>query len=268
VPFPLTDRAVYANNPLEEVICQLRFPPILKIGVEPPAAFQERIRKRYPLYEHDAGGAPEIPRTIANLLEELRVPNPIVGFTTPRHKFSTADDKRSVVLTNDFLALTEKGYERWERLRDEIHFSEQQFRDEYAPEFYTRVGLRYRDRILRSKLGLENVGWHDLLNHELTGLLGDERFAGLIRSARAEVELTLPNLEDARLNLRYGLQPPRNEQEASYVIDADLYVHGRYKTEYAFKILDNFHTIAGNLFRWAISGRLRDALGPRRLDAE
>ena len=45
--FPEVERVIYERNPLDEVICQLRFPAILKID-EPPIAFQEQIRTRYP----------------------------------------------------------------------------------------------------------------------------------------------------------------------------------------------------------------------------
>jgi len=41
---------IYAKNPLEMVICQVRFPAILKISSEPPADFQEALRREYPLF--------------------------------------------------------------------------------------------------------------------------------------------------------------------------------------------------------------------------
>jgi hypothetical protein len=44
-PFPESERIIYAKNPLESVICQLRFPAILKISSEPPVEFQETLRK-------------------------------------------------------------------------------------------------------------------------------------------------------------------------------------------------------------------------------
>src|SRR5437867_910928 len=50
MPFPDSQRVIYTQNPLHEVICQLRFPPILRIDAEPPAAFQERLRAMYPLF--------------------------------------------------------------------------------------------------------------------------------------------------------------------------------------------------------------------------
>ena len=43
-------RYQYARSPLVEVICQLRFPPILSINTEEPAQFQEAVRRDFPRY--------------------------------------------------------------------------------------------------------------------------------------------------------------------------------------------------------------------------
>ena len=51
MPFPDSERVIYQRNPLLEVICQLRFPSILRIDSEAPAVFQERVRKEYPMYQ-------------------------------------------------------------------------------------------------------------------------------------------------------------------------------------------------------------------------
>jgi uncharacterized protein (TIGR04255 family) len=46
---------VFRENAIAETICQLRFPTILSIASEPPAAFQDRLRDAYPVYEREAG---------------------------------------------------------------------------------------------------------------------------------------------------------------------------------------------------------------------
>ena len=50
MPFPEVKRVIYKKNPLDRVICQLRFAPILKIDAEIPADFQEMIRADFPNY--------------------------------------------------------------------------------------------------------------------------------------------------------------------------------------------------------------------------
>jgi uncharacterized protein (TIGR04255 family) len=51
MPFPEIERIVYRNNPLTEVVCQLRFPPILSIESELPVKFQDAIREMYPSFQ-------------------------------------------------------------------------------------------------------------------------------------------------------------------------------------------------------------------------
>ena len=48
--FPPTQRVIYHENPLVEVVCQFRFPTILKIDAEIPVAFQEAVRSTFPDY--------------------------------------------------------------------------------------------------------------------------------------------------------------------------------------------------------------------------
>ena len=51
VAFPETERVVYEQNTLEEVKCQIRFPPILAIEASVPANFQEAVRAAFPYFE-------------------------------------------------------------------------------------------------------------------------------------------------------------------------------------------------------------------------
>ncbi|HQU44113.1 MAG TPA: TIGR04255 family protein, partial [Pirellulales bacterium] len=67
MPLPEFPRVIYGKNPLEVVICQLRFPPILRIGAELPAEFQERIRKDYPEFR-DRSAALGMPAQFAQSL--------------------------------------------------------------------------------------------------------------------------------------------------------------------------------------------------------
>src|SRR5256885_3722562 len=49
--FPDSPRVIYGKAPLTAVICQLRFPPILRIESTVPADFQERVRTQFPLLD-------------------------------------------------------------------------------------------------------------------------------------------------------------------------------------------------------------------------
>jgi uncharacterized protein (TIGR04255 family) len=67
--FPDYERVIYERNPLNEVLCQLRFPSILKVTSQQPVEFQEVIRTDYPILN--------IKRPV-----ELPVPNQTPELTT------------------------------------------------------------------------------------------------------------------------------------------------------------------------------------------
>src|SRR5436190_490120 len=104
--FPASERIVFKENPLAEVICQLRFPTILAIAAEVPAAFQERIREGYPVYRRNdplAVQPPEVGALLARL--PLQAPE-----GAAEHNFVTEDGSRTITLASTFLAVTETDY--------------------------------------------------------------------------------------------------------------------------------------------------------------
>jgi uncharacterized protein (TIGR04255 family) len=78
--FPETPRVIYAQNPLVEVICQLKFPPILRIETELPAIFQESIRKEYPLSQTAEAQQIPLPPALVKMVEQS-VPGFVQGRT-------------------------------------------------------------------------------------------------------------------------------------------------------------------------------------------
>src|SRR5512133_4231716 len=61
MPFPKVKRVIYRHNPLDQVICQIRFPPILKIDAQIPSEFQDRVRKHFPSYSESLQWDVEVP---------------------------------------------------------------------------------------------------------------------------------------------------------------------------------------------------------------
>lgn len=81
MPFPDTQNFVYENNPLAKVVCQLQFPPILKIDTELPSMFQDSIRDEYSSYS-------ELPTFQFNFQlplqpEQLVLSAPSIGLNRP-----------------------------------------------------------------------------------------------------------------------------------------------------------------------------------------
>jgi uncharacterized protein (TIGR04255 family) len=133
--FPDSPRVIYRQNPLVEVICQLKFPPILKIESEPPAAFQESIRKEYPMMQEGSSDQPPLPPPIAKLLGQA-VPGFFQGTS---YTFLSEDGKWKVVLTREFLALSTGHYTRWEEFRLKLGVAVAALVAIYEPSFFVRV---------------------------------------------------------------------------------------------------------------------------------
>lgn len=254
-PFPEYQRVIYEKNPLEVVICQVRFPPVLKIDSELPAAFQEAVRADYPLFREASAVAPaaDLPSEISKFLGAMLLsPGRAYGF-------ASEDGAWEVTLTRESLALTCKKYSRWEEFRTHLELPLESLRKQYNPAFFARVGLRYRDVIRKSLLGLKDVAWGELLNSEIAGEFRST-VANFIENAAHQLILTLPR-EQARVTIQYGLAPV--SEEVCYVFDSDFSTSERTEINDAVPILNNFNRQAGRLFRWCIAERLHNAMGPR-----
>ena len=260
---------VYKQNPLQEVLCQLKFPTILEIKTVDPAAFQKRIRSGYPLYSREgddgwlSGLPPGVPKEVTDIVSQFLVAKRGEDVT---HKFLTENSARFISLAPEFLAVTETEYTRWERFRDEVAVAKEALDLEYKPPFYSRIGLRYVDIIDKAVIGLEEATWDSLINPAVIGMLGARDVGERVRQINtvALIELGDNVVPGGQVRVRHGIVRGKDEREG-YKIDVDLFTDERSTTTDVIRILEIFNRLAGHFFRWAITDRLRDALGPREL---
>lgn len=253
MPFPHSDRVIYQRNPLIEVVCQLRFPTILRIETEVPAAFQERIREHFPEYRTSRPSLPagiNLPREISDAMFGAGV----------AHEFETADGTAKLSLTRDFIALAVTDYSEWRVFRELLMAPQVALSEIYSPAYFSRVGLRYRDQIDRSALGLEQVPWSELLRPEVAGELAHPDIATKVKRIVREVLLAIPD-GSGSIRIVHGLEG--ESEDAKYVIDADFFTDQRTPTGSTDDVLKGFNKRAGNLFRWCIKPKLHDAMEPR-----
>ncbi len=264
MPFPDSPRVIYNKNPLKEVICQLRFPTILKISAGQVADFQEKIRREYPLYELQEPTLifPQLPSELSAIVEQINIPK-LPGSAT--HRFSTKDSKRFIALAQNFLAVAESAYSMWESFRAELVEAERALREVYEPPFYTRIGLRYQDVISRRDLGLADSKWRDLLQSHIIGELGSPEISGAIVTAQTISLIQIPEIPGAHVRLTHGLAKLPENEEQCYVIDSDFFIEQKEGLDEPFEILDRFNRLAGKLFRWAITDVLDKAMDPQPL---
>lgn len=263
MPFPPAERVVFDHNPLDLVVTQLAFPPILQIATEEPADFQGHIRSDYPLYTREDTIA--VPAELEAVFAKLgRSPQSV------RHTFRTADQKQGVFLTREFVAYEDRNYERWERFQSEVQRVSHALAEVYNPAFFTRVGLRYVNIIKRSALDLApETPWKELVQPTFIGLLGLDEYRQRVKESAAVSTLRLDDVPGGSVRVQHGLRPPGPEPgtEDVYFIDADFFTDERTNVADALNWLRAFHAHSGNLFRWVITDTLYQALRPQRLDA-
>lgn len=266
MPFRESPRVIYRQNPLVEVICQLRFPTILRIGTPHIADFQDNIRGKYPRYEVQEPSVdfPHVAKEVSSILLQIGLPKPPGAIDT--YRFSAKDSQRFVTLSQDFLALTECKYEKWEMFREAMNETEGAFRQTFNPAFYTRIGLRYKDIIVRSRLGLANEPWKNLLQPHIVAELADQDVSDAILTTQKQSIIKTLDIPDGQVKLTHGLLHDAKSNEQCYLIDADFSVaNEREGFNEPFAVLDKFNHLAGRLFRWAITDKLHAAMEPERI---
>jgi len=260
MPFPHSDRVTYRSNVLETVICQLRFPPILRIETELPARFQDAIRAQYPVLTQLApiNPAAGFPSDMLNLIKTMLPAS--IGRT---YEFASEDGHWKLTLSKESIALECIGvgfYTTWEDFVGRFNGPVEALRQEYVPSFFSRIGLRYVDVIRRSRLHLQNAPWRDLLNPQIACELGSD-IAGDVLEATHVVVIKLNDHGD-RVRMNHGLLPTQEPDEVSYLIDNDFFSEQRTDNGNATAKLDELHRESGNCFRWCITRTLHDAMEP------
>ena len=257
------ERFHYARSPLVEVICQLRFPTILSIGANEPAAFQEAIRKEFPKYMTRQEQLP--PKVVKNgNTTALETPKPITNY-----HFISEDGRWKINLTQNFIALSTLAYQRWEDFAIRLDQALAQFIQIYQPAFFERIGLRYVNAVSRKALGLEGQLWDDLIQSQYIGILGepDVEESEIVKCA-LDVETSLVGGYRMKLHAGPGLVGANNPQNANqpketrFILDGDFSAAGQLNAEAVPEKLEKMHRFAVCLFRGAVTSTLHEAMGP------
>jgi uncharacterized protein (TIGR04255 family) len=255
--FPHSSRVFYEKAPLVEVICQVRFPPLLAIQASPPTDFQEAIRDAFPLLEEGEGfpAGLELPAEMKRLLSAQ-------SGGAAGYQFFSEDKLEAVTLTRDSLAYSTKRYTLWEEFSKISSSLLNTLAQLYKPSFYNRIGLRYVDAICRGEIGLSESKWSELFKPEILGELNIPLFESNLQSCGRQLSVRLPD-DAGSVLLRHGLGNVPNKAEICYLVDFDFFRDQKTEVSDAENLLNHFHESAGRAFRWCITEKLHDALGPR-----
>lgn len=257
--FPESPRVRFERNPLVEVVCQLRFPTILRISENAPAEFQELIRESYPRYrlgpslEAPGDLPPEVLRILAKQLSVS---------SAPVHRFQSEGERpRTVSLSQDFIALSETDYTDWENFRHELDVILGRFVEIYRPAPFVRIGLRYINRIDWAGLELGDLPWQELIEPSFVGLPGSPGVGAHLEESLTQALLRIPQVPESRVRILHGLQRDPATSMPAYLVDSDFFTTER-RSKNVSTVLDVFNHLAGNLFRSALKPRLFEALRP------
>ena len=262
MPFAESKSTIYKKTVLNQVICQLKFPPILRIDAELPVDFQEHVNKGFPNYTE---------KTNLSLEWSLRVKEPIPSQSdtwVPRtdsmknHEFSTEDGQWKINLARSFLAFSTDSYSVWEDFKKRLEIPLKALIHVYSLSHFSRIGLRYKNVIQRSALGLDGVDWSELLKPQMLGILADSETSRFVRDLQSVCEITLPDI-DSSVRVSTRLTRDRERDEICYVIDSDFFNAQKTSIDEALSGFDDFNQHASRLFQWCITERLHKSMEPK-----
>jgi len=227
----------YQNTPLIDVTCQLTFPPNLKISAAPPVGFQENIKTLFPMFS--------------------------LSHDKTAYNFMSTDQRWQIVLGKGSLILVARQYDGWENFSKHLQRAMTALEQEYPPQFLMRVGLRFRNIIRKSALGVTDKEWNQLIQAKWTGDLAWSGIAGEMKATHSEVLMGLNGGKDS-VCIRHGLVPIAQPiHEMGYLIDHDFFVDGQFSMSEVPDTLKSYHQSAQRFFKLWITDTLHQAMNPK-----
>jgi uncharacterized protein (TIGR04255 family) len=169
MPFPASERVIYDRNPLVGVTFHARFSRLLEVDSELPTTFQKAILSDYPLLEER-----EIYRiTVSNNASD----NAPTSERGKIYDFLSEEKIWKASLGSDSIALTTSKYRTWEDFRARLTSLLNHFWSVYQVPYFTRIGLKYQNMLVREDLELAGVPWKELLGAHFASELTDNAFS-------------------------------------------------------------------------------------------
>jgi uncharacterized protein (TIGR04255 family) len=256
--FPEVDRVVYRKSPLVDVICQVCFPADLRIDTESPVNFQQKVRQHFPLLKQNSRAVfTGVPKELASAFESMMPSTP----ASTSWNFSTKDNLQTLEVSKANLTLVSREYRRWEQFFEQFELAWSAFAEIYAPAFATRIGLRYRNLIVRSKLGNDKSSWSKLLKPHILAEIAESGIEDRTLESFRSLLLSMPE-KSAKVRLQHGFAEVEGSSETAYLIDCDFFVE---QTELADvkSTIEYFHSNAARYFRGCITDELHEFMEPQ-----
>lgn len=263
-----SQRVEYKNNPLAEVVCQVRFERINEFASSLPKTIEsdliaqgysvttteETLHLSVPL-AHTDGSQPFAQKTSLKIFQ----------FEEPNREWK-------VSVCSEFIAVTCLRYTRWNDFLPRMLRCVSMFNASIPAAKLIRIGLRYKNVIEREAIGLAGTPWQELIDGSLLGPLGCSRLFDDDRVDESSIPVffsqTSMQLDDCGVLLQSALLHSQNGDRKAFLIDADFYIDSdidQDRMRSPDKLgsdLDRLHSSTGALFRRVITEKLHHALGP------
>lgn len=251
--FPEIDRVIYDKNPLQEVVFQITFPVQFSLVSSVPADFQLALGLDYP----NANIRDELTFRVGQLSKN---DEPV---TQPKRlfDFSTQNEMVRITLCSDYLAVHIVDYFQWELFEQHISKALSALTQCYLVPQFTRIGLRYINKIDKDTISLD-LAWSDLIRKSALGLMVEDDIP--LSELKEHSSYSVFDVPSGSLALRHGLVLNESRTGQHYLIDIDVFNDTGQMTD--ADVIDNargFNAVARNAFRWLISDETHEALVPR-----
>ncbi len=249
--FPPKPDVQLEASPLVEVICQVRFPVILRIASEEPSEFQEQIRTEFPLLELEHGVLFRLPGPGAK-------GSPTAEPQSRVYRFRTADGQTAISLAPDFYALSTSHYANWAEFARRLRLTHEAVQRVYRPTYATRLGLRYVNRLTPDNTGCKTIAeMFDLLRPELAQQSRSEAWSDPIEM-RSRLVLT-----DQMAKLALGTGYGEEEGRPFFLLDFDYFEEGQLELSGLIERSARYNEVLYRAFRWCIRDEKLHVFRPR-----
>ena len=264
-------RVLYGNNPLIEVLAQVRFDRLLSLVSDAPKELQGALSKAgYVQLDIEQSASIQIAFGPGSTVSERAASAPAPGIPAIFH-FSSQDRQRKFSVCADFVAYSTSTYTEWKDFKASFMEGFAAFAAIYGGQAAVRrVGLRYKDLIEREPLNLAGVPWRDLLAPIVSGVFSADDFAeaGTFDEQAIEQQASqvLLGLDSCKVLLQSAiLRSVQDSSRQAFLVDSDFFkdLSGlSVENSGIAPLLEDLHRNANAVFRHCIKERLHAALLP------
>lgn len=256
---PLSRRArvIYQRNPLVEVLAAVQFPAVLRLYQDAPKELQVKLGHEYPLTSHIEASSQVV---VAGASGEVTPPQAPQALRTTT--FSSVNRNWTITVAPTVLALTCTKYTEWSDFRHRFAELVQTFHEIYKVPISTRIGVRFRDVINKTELGVPNSPWRDLIRPEVLATF--EFFTEGLDSdpaVSAAIQLAIP---PGKVNISFAMVA-NIEKQVGFLIDTDCYSEDtrEFAETSIMKSADDLHEYTSIVFQSCITDFLHGRLEPK-----